>query len=80
MVRHIMMAMRTTDRFAAPPRWSTTVSADARLKTYATTMQVDPKARCGAKHRFTLSAMTPPMPSDSICGFKNQPAAALKSP
>jgi hypothetical protein len=80
MVQHIMIAMRTIDHFAALPRWSTTVSADARLKTYPTTMQVDPKARCGAKHPFTLSAMTARMPSGSICGFKNQQAAVIKSP
>jgi hypothetical protein len=75
-----MIAMKTIDLFAALPRWSTTVSADARPKTHATTMEADPQAGYGAKHRFALSATSARMPSSRNCGFKNKPTAALKSP
>jgi len=72
--------MATIDLFAALPRWSTTVSDDARPKTHPTTMQADPEPECGAKHRLAISVTNAPMPSSSNCSFKNQQAAALKSP
>jgi len=80
MVRHIMMAMTTINRFAALPRWSTTVSADARPKTLATTMEADPEAGCGAKHRFVLQRHDCTHPVQRQLRLQNKPAAALKSP
>jgi hypothetical protein len=80
MVRHIMITMSKIDLFAALPRWSTTVSGDARAEgLQAATQRVLTTERCAIR-----SAERPSIARGYLatrcCGFQSKPAAEFNSP
>jgi hypothetical protein len=75
-----MTATQKTDPFAALPRWSATISDDARLYgRKATILSTQSTDRCTLRRAVTAFA-SPRVTCDSNRGFKSEPAAAFKSP
>jgi len=75
-----MITTQKTDSFPALPRWSTTVSDDARLEARPAAIESALSTdRCAL--RRTVTAFTSArVPCDSNRGFKIEPAAPFKSP
>ncbi len=80
MVRQLMIAGQTINRFRVLPRWLNALGDAAHPKAHPDAFASLPSLAGSGKYRFALGASTPRLIFSSNGGFKNQPSAALQFP